>query len=466
MSLRFHDTMTRKLEEFESIEPGKVRMYTCGPTVYAPAHVGNFRAYMFEDILRRYLIYKGYEVTQVMNLTDIDDKTIRDSNAKGITLTEHTQPLKDMFFEDIDRLNIQRAEYYPAATEHINEMVAMVEKLLERGHAYRSGDSVYYKISSFPKYGSLSHMKIEDLRAGARVDSDEYEKETASDFALWKGWTEKDGAVFWETSLGKGRPGWHIECSAMSMKYLGEHFDIHTGGVDNIFPHHENEIAQSEGATGEKFVNYWLHNAHLQIESKKMAKSEGNFVTIQELVDQGHDPLAIRFVLLSTHYRQQLNFTMDGLEAAKAAITRLRDFKSNVESATGDGDSVAVKSAIDKVAKGFEDGLDNDLNISPSIGAVFDFVREINSVIADMGLSEANKEEVLETLRKFDSVLGVVFVEETGLEAEIEELIQKRLDARKNKNFQTADKIRDELLAKGIILEDTPSGTKWKRKIS
>ena len=465
MSLRFFNTMTRSLEEFKPLEPGMVKMYTCGPTVYAPAHIGNYRAYTFEDILRRYLIYKGYKVTQVMNLTDIDDKTIRDSNAKGITLNEHTQPLKDMFFEDIDRLNIQRAEYYPAATEHINEMAAMVEKLLERGHAYRSGDSIYFKISSFPKYGSLSHMKIEDLISGARVDSDEYEKETASDFALWKGWTEKDGAVYWETSLGKGRPGWHIECSAMSMKYLGEQFDIHTGGVDNIFPHHENEIAQSEGVTGRKFVNYWMHNAHLIIESQKMSKSEGNYYTVQDLVEQGHDPLAIRYVLLSTHYRQQLNFTMDGLEAAKAAITRLRDFKSNVESTSGPGKSETLQPVIDRAIEGFEDGLDNDLNISPSLAALFDFVREINSIIADKGLSEPEKSSVLETLKRFDSVLGVVFVDESDIEAEIDEMIQKRLNARKNKDFQTADKIRDDLLSKGIILEDTPTGTKWKRKI-
>jgi cysteinyl-tRNA synthetase len=458
--------MTRSLEEFRPMEPGVVKMYTCGPTVYAPAHIGNYRAYTFEDILRRYLIYKGYKVTQVMNLTDIDDKTIRDSNAKGITLGEHTQQFKDMFFQDIDRLNIQRAEYYPAATEHIEEMAAMVEKLLERGHAYRSGDSIYFKISTFPKYGSLSHMKIEDLKAGARVDSDEYEKETACDFALWKGWTEKDGAVYWETSLGKGRPGWHIECSAMSMKYLGEHFDIHTGGVDNIFPHHENEIAQSEGATGERFVNYWLHNAHLILESKKMAKSEGNYYTVQDLVDQGHDRFAIRFVLLSTHYRQQLNFTIEGLEAAKAAITRLRDFKSNVESASGSGDAETVKAVIEKAMTGFEEGLDNDLNISPSLGAVFDFVREINSVIADKGLSESERDFVLDTLRKFDMVLGVIFVDEGEIDVEIENMIQKRLDAKKNKDFQTADKIREDLLNKGIILEDTPTGTKWKRKIS
>jgi len=465
MSLKFYNTMTRSLEDFEPIEPGRVRMYTCGPTVYAPAHIGNYRAYIFEDILRRYLIYKGFKVVQAMNLTDIDDKTIRDANAARITLSEHTKQFKDMFFRDIDRLNIQRAEYYPAATEHINEMVELVEKLIERGHGYRSGDSVYFKISTFPKYGALSHMKMDELRSAARVDSDEYEKETASDFALWKGWTEKDGAVFWETTLGKGRPGWHIECSAMAMKYLGEQFDMHTGGVDNIFPHHDNEIAQSEGATGKKFVNLWMHNAHLIVENKKMSKSEGNYYTVQDLTDKGHDPLAVRYVLLSTHYRQQLNFTMDGLEAAKAAITRLRDFKSNVQNTSGTGDNKAVKAALDKAVSGFDEGLDNDLNISPSLAAIFDFVRDINSIVAKNGLSEDQKKSVLETLRKFDSVLGVIFVEDTGIDSEIEEMIQKRLDAKQNKDYQTADNIRKELLSKGIILEDTPTGTKWKRKI-
>lgn len=465
MALRFFNTMTRMLEDFRSIEPKQVRMYTCGPTVYAPAHIGNFRAYMFEDLLRRYLIYRGYDVIQVMNLTDIDDKTIRDSNAAGISLSAHTRPLKDMFFRDIDRLNIQRAEYYPAATEHISEMVAMVEILLKKGHAYKAGDSVYFRISTFPRYGNLSHMKLEELKAGARVDSDEYEKETVSDFALWKGWTESDGAVFWETSLGKGRPGWHIECSAMSTRYLGNHFDIHTGGVDNIFPHHENEIAQTEAATGERFANYWLHNSHLIIESRKMSKSEGNYYTIEDLVQKGHNPVAIRYLLLATHYRQQLNFTLDGLEAAKAAITRLRDFGAIVENTGGAADNDAVRSAVHKAVAGFEAGLDDDLNISPSLAAVFDFVRDINAIIAARGLSDSDRDSVLGTFKKFDSVLGVVYIEEKLLDEETEELIGRRIEAKKKKDFVSADSIRARLLERGIILEDTPTGTKWKRKI-
>jgi len=457
--------MSRKIEDFQPIDSGKVRMYTCGPTVYAPAHIGNFRAYMFEDLLRRYLIYKGFDVTQVMNLTDIDDKTIRDSNARGITLGEHTKQFKDMFFRDIDRLNIQRAEQYPAATEHIDEMVALVEKLLEKGHAYKSGNSIYFRISTFPRYGNLSHMNLDELKAGARVDSDEYEKETVSDFALWKGWTEPDGAVYWETSLGKGRPGWHIECSAMSTKYLGNHFDIHTGGVDNIFPHHENEIAQTEGATGETFANYWLHNAHLILESKKMSKSAGNYFTIEDLIQQGHNPLAIRYLLLATHYRQQLNFTMDGLEAAKAAITRLRDFASIVKSAKSAPDNPAVADAIAKAVAGFDGGLDDDLNISPSLAAVFDFVRDINAIVAAAGLSEKDRNAVINTFKRFDSVLGVVFVGEDQIDKEIEDLINKRIEAKKNRDFALADSIRADLLGRGIILEDTPGGTKWKRKI-
>lgn len=465
MSLRFFNTMTRKLEDFEPIEPGKVRMYTCGPTVYAPAHIGNFRAYIFEDLLRRYLIYKGYDVIQVMNLTDIDDKTIRDANAAGISISEHTIKYKNLFFEDVDRLNIQRAEHYPAATEHIDIMVEMVEKLLERGHAYKSGDSVYFRISTFPEYGRLSRMKLEDLKAGARVDSDEYEKESVSDFALWKGWTESDGSVFWETPLGKGRPGWHIECSAMSTKYLGNHFDIHTGGVDNIFPHHENEIAQTVGATGEKFVNYWLHNAHLILESRKMSKSEGNYYTIGDLVSEGHNPAAIRYLLLATHYRQQLNFTMEGLEASKAAITRLRDFRSSVEASGGGSDNPAVRKAMEKAVAGFEAGLDDDLNISPSLAAVFDYVRDINAIVAEEGLSDSDRDAAVKVLKRFDSVLGVVYIEEKKIDDEIEKMIDKRTEAKKRRDFATADAIRSDLLDRGIILEDTPSGTKWKRKI-
>jgi cysteinyl-tRNA synthetase len=465
MALRFFNTLTRTLEDFHPINDKSVGMYTCGPTVYAPAHLGNFRAYIFEDILRRYLKYKGYAVKQVMNLTDIDDKTIRDSQAAGISLEEHTKKYKDMFFRDLDRLNIERAEVYPEATRHIPDMVALIHRLLDKGHAYYSGNSIYYKISTFPFYGALSHMDMESLKAGARVDSDEYEKETATDFALWKGWTERDGNVFWETTLGKGRPGWHIECSAMSIKYLGEQFDIHTGGVDNIFPHHENEIAQSQGATGKRFVNYWLHNAFLIVEGKKMAKSEGNFFTVDDLVSKGHNPLAIRYLLMSTHYRQQLNFTFEGLEAAKGAITRLRDFRLNIESAKPGPDNPAVRDSIEKAVAGFEAGLDDDLNISPSLAAVFDFVREINAIIAEKGLSESDKKEALETLRRFDSVLGVIFINEEKIDKRIEQLISERTAAKKVRDFKKADKIRADLLSEGIILEDTPTGTVWKRKI-
>jgi len=465
MALMFFNTMSRALEVFRPMDNKHVRMYTCGPTVYAPSHIGNFRAYVFEDILRRYLKYKGYRVMQVMNLTDIDDKTIRDSQAAGVSLVEHTRKFKDMFFEDIDRLNIERAEIYPEATAHIPEMVALVQKLLEKGHAYHSGASIYFKISTFPTYGALSHMQIEGLKAGARVDSDEYEKETASDFALWKGWSERDGDIYWEAPFGKGRPGWHIECSAMSMKYLGEQFDIHTGGVDNIFPHHENEIAQSEGATGHKFVNYWLHNAHLLVESRKMAKSEGNFFVIEDLVRQGHNPIAIRYLLMSTHYRQQLNFTMEALEASKAAVTRLRDFRSNVESARNGPDSGAVKDAITKAVQSFEDAMDDDLNISPALAAVFDFVREINAVVAELGLSEDDKSAVLKTTQRFDSVLGVIFARHEEIDERIERLINERIEAKKTRDYERADKIRADLLEEGIVLEDTPGGTKWKRKI-
>jgi cysteinyl-tRNA synthetase len=465
MALMFFNTFNRRKEEFTPIEPGHVRMYTCGPTVYAPAHIGNFRTYMFEDLLRRYLIYKGYKITQVMNLTDIDDKTIRDSQAKGIPLNEHTKPFKEAFFRDLDRLNIQPAEYYPAATEHIPEMVILIKKLLNSGHAYQTGDAIYFKIKSFPQYGALSHMKLDELKDGARINSDEYEKDTASDFALWKNWTPDDGSVFWETELGKGRPGWHVECSAMSMKYLGESFDIHTGGVDNMFPHHENEIAQSEAATGKRFSKYWLHSEHLMVESTKMAKSKGNYFTVQDLVDKGENLSAVRYLLISTYYRQQLNFTFEGLIAAKNAITRLRDFRDAIESGSGAGHNPEIELIANRAAEKFESALDDDLNISPALAAIFDFVREANAAREKAALSVADAEILRRTLKRFDSVLGVIYVKEQALDSDIELLIQQRQDARKSKNFAESDRIRDQLLAMGIILEDTPQGVRWKRKL-
>lgn len=465
MALAFFNTYSRRKDEFTPLEPGHVRMYTCGPTVYAPAHIGNFRAYMFEDLLRRYLIYKGFKVTQVMNLTDVDDKTIRDSKAKGISLNEHTRPFKEAFFRDLERLNIQKAEYYPSATEHIPEMIVLVKKLLESGHAYKSGDAIYFKIKSFPKYGALSHMKLDELKEGVRINSDEYEKDTASDFALWKFWTADDGDVFWETELGKGRPGWHIECSAMSMKYLGESFDIHTGGIDNMFPHHENEIAQSEAATGKPFAKYWLHCEHLMVEGRKMAKSEGNYFMLQDLVNKGENLSAVRYLLLSTYYRQQLNFTFDGLGAAKNAITRLRDFRDAIESGRGDGKNPEIEAIVKKAYEKFETALDDDLNISPALAAIFDFVRETNNAREKQGLSAADSKILSDALKRFDSVLGVIYAKEQALDSDIEEMIQQRQEARKRKDFAESDRIRDQLLAMGIILEDTPQGVRWKRKL-
>lgn len=467
MALKFYNTLTRKLEEFNSIHPGEVRLYTCGPTVYNHAHIGNFRAYMFEDLLRRYLKYRGYKVTQVMNLTDIDDKTIKGSIAKGVSLDEYTAVYIKGFFEDIDALRIERAEHYPPATTHIPEMVALVKKLLDRGVAYRAGNDIYFSIAKFPHYGKLSHMDLSQLQAGAsqRVAADEYEKEQVSDFALWKGWDPADGNVFWETEIGKGRPGWHLECSAMSMKYLGEQFDIHTGGVDNMFPHHENEIAQSEAATGKPFVNYWLHCAHLVVDGKKMSKSLGNFYTVRELLDQGHPAVAIRFLLMSTHYRASLNFTFDGLDGAKAAIQRLRDFIDNLPNGIKNVPSGKVDEYVDRVKQGFTDGLDDDLNISPALAAIFDFVRDINRLIVEGGISSDDAAKVIATMEGFDSVLGVLHKETVSLDQEVEALIAERIAARKARDFKRSDAIRDQLLAIGIVLEDTPQGTVWKKKL-
>ncbi len=465
MALRFFNTLSRQKEEFVPLEPGQVRMYTCGPTVYDYAHIGNFRTYMFEDLLRRYLKYKGFRVTQVMNLTDIDDKTIKGSRAKGISLDDYTAVYKKAFFDDLDTLNIERAEHYPAATAHIPEMVALVKKLMDRGIAYELGGSYYFKIAAFPQYGRLSHMKLDELKAGARVASDEYEKEQVSDFALWKGWDEADGDVYWDTELGRGRPGWHIECSAMSMKYLGETFDIHTGGVDNMFPHHENEIAQSEGANGKPFVKYWLHSEHLQVEGKRMAKSLGNFYTLRDIMAKGYNPLAVRYLLLSTHYRMQMNFSFEGLEASRNGLERYLDFIANLEDVASTVDGGEADGFIAKTKAGFEEALYDDLNISGALGVVFDFIRDINRLKAENRLSKAEAGRVLDIMNRFDMVLGFRMKQEAGLDAEIEAKIAARIAARKAKKFVEADRIRDELLAMGIILEDSPTGTKWKRKL-
>lgn len=465
MATRFFNTMTRKKEEFQPLQAGTVRMYTCGPTVYNFAHIGNFRAYVFEDLLRRYLKFKGYKVVQVMNITDVDDKIIRDANKAGKSIGEFTKIYRDAFFEDLDALGIERAEVYPAATDHIPEMVNLIKAILAKGIAYRTEDgSIYFRVSDYPAYGRLAHLNVAEMQRGARVQSDEYEKEEIRDFALWKGWKEEDGPVFWETEIGKGRPGWHIECSAMSTKYLGNHFDIHTGGVDNIFPHHENEIAQSEAATGEKFVNYWLHCEHLMVEGDKMSKSAGNFYRLRELLDKGIDATAIRYVLLSTHYRQKLNFTFDKVAAAAKSITRLRDFKKSLGGDVADG-PLRVDRIIKQYLSDFEAALDDDLNISGALGSVFSCVHEVNTYRETNSLTGKDVQAILEYLNRIDSILNILNVTEDKLSEEEQTLIDARQQARAERNWAKADRIRDELLKRGIILEDTPQGTNWKRKI-
>ena len=466
-SICFFNTLTRKKEVFNPLETGNVKMYTCGPTVYDYAHIGNFRAFLFEDLLKRWLVHRGFKVMHVMNLTDIDDKTIKGSQEQQVPLRQFTDFYVKAFFEDIKALNIEPADVYPRATDHVPEMVALIKTLMAKGYAYRGeDDSIYYAISKFPNYGKLSKIKTNELKAGARVSQDEYAKEEAQDFALWKAWTPEDGDVFWETELGKGRPGWHIECSAMSMKYLGETFDIHCGGVDNMFPHHENEIAQSEAATGKKFVNYWLHNEHLQVEGKKMAKRLGNFYTLRDLLAKGCDPIAIRYLLMSTHYRQQFNFTFEGLESAKSAVDRLRNFNRRLHETEGNDSNGKVAVLTEKLWACFGGSLDADLDIGIALAALFDFVREINNLLDENKVSKQEAADVGGLMMQIDEVLGVigkVEVEE-ALPEDIDALVKKREAARKAKNWTGADAIRAQLKAMGIVLEDTSQGVRWHKE--
>jgi len=464
-SIHFFNTLTRRKEKFTPIEPDKVRMYTCGPTVYDYAHIGNYRAFLFEDLLKRWLEYRGYKVIHVMNLTDVDDKTIKGSQKQQIPLEQYTAHYTKAFFDDIKALNIKPADYYPKATDHIPEMIALVKTLIQKGYAYKASDnSIYYAIKKFKNYGKLSHIKVAELKAGARVKTDEYEKEEAQDFALWKAWTPEDGDVFWETELGKGRPGWHIECSAMSMKYLGETFDIHCGGVDNMFPHHENEIAQSEAASGKKFVNYWLHNEHLLVEGKKMAKKFGNFYTLRDLLGKGYDPIVIRYLLLSTHYRQQFNFTFEGLDATKGAIERLRNLMRRLQDADGKDSGGKVAELVRGVQASFGEAMDDDLNVSVALGALFDFVREVNALLDANVISRSEADEVGALMRSFDGVLGVIgeVKMEEALPTEAEELIKRREEARKARDWARADALRLKLREMGVVVEDTPQGVRWR----
>lgn len=460
MGLKLYNTYQRSKVEFKPITRGEVKLYTCGPTVYTDAHIGNFRTYIFEDLLRRTLKFLGYNVTQVMNLTDVDDKTIKASQEKGISLSEHTAPIIARFFNDLDTLNIERAEYYPAATEHIPEMITIVNTLLEKGHAYIADGSVYFSIESFPGYGKLSGMNLEMLARGVRIDADEYEKDNFRDFALWRGWTKADGDVRWHAPFGDGRPGWHIECSAMSMKYLGEDFDIHTGGVDNIFPHHENEIAQSVCATGSQFAKYWLHSAHLVIDAEKMSKSLGNTFVLQDLLKRGYSARVLRYVLLTTHYRQRLNFTDEVVQSAEASLERLDTLRHAALEVSGEGAAhsqvtQAVKSSLDE----FKTALEDDLGISRAMAALFELISTIHRIRDERGLNAADGRLILSQWGAVDRVLGFLFPYQAELDEKIAEKVKNRISARREKNFDLADKIRDELARLGYQLEDTREGT-------
>ncbi len=464
--LSFFNTLTRQLDEFHPLEDGKVRMYVCGPTVWNFAHVGNFRTFIFADVLRRYLRFKDYDVTHVFNLTDIDDRIINEAATKGVSIDDFTAPYIKAFWEDFDALGMERPEVTPRATQHIPEMIEIIAKLLANGKAYESEGSIYYRITAFPDYGKLSRINFSGNIAGGseRIDTDKYDKEDARDFALWKLVGENDEPG-WDAPFGRGRPGWHIECSAMSMKYLGETFDLHAGGMDLQFPHHENEIAQSEGATGKQFARYWIHSEFLKIDDATMSKSKGNFFTFRDLQEQGFSPLAIRYLLLSVPYRKQLNFTFDGLRAAGNTIDRLHNFKGIVtHGRVSPGSNPNIRTLVDNSLIDFETEMDDDFNTAAALAAIHDLVREINTVVANHGLQADDQTAILEALDKFDSVLGIFGDDDNEiLAAEIEELIAERQSARRSRDFDRSDEIRDLLAEKGIIVEDTKDGMRWRR---
>ncbi len=466
MSIQFYNTISRKKESFQSLETAKVRMYTCGPTVYDFAHIGNYRTFIFEDLLRRYLEYRGYDVTQVMNLTDVDDNTIKRSRERGISLTELTNEFKTAFFSDLKTLNLQAAQHYPEATNYIDQMIVMIENLLQKGFAYTAADgSVYFNIEKYGKYGKLAHLKPEEMIVGDRVVEDSYEKEGARDFALWKGYKAEDGDVHWDSPWGKGRPGWHIECSVMSTELLGNHFDIHCGGVDNIFPHHENELAQSVCASGDDFVNYWLHSEYLLVENKKMSKSMNNFYTLRDLLNKGYPAEAIRWMLITTHYRQKLNFSVDRLDEAQKSVNRLREFTTKLSEYSGLGSNDAAEQVLAAQLQ-FAAAMDDDLNISGGLGAIFELVRWGNRIMDQNELSVSGAQAVRELMTSFDHVLAVLEMD-SGLEQKVDSRyidakLAERTTARANRDFAASDAIRDELTALGVELIDTADGTKWK----
>ena len=482
MALQFYNTLSRSLEPFEPLDPGLVRVYACGPTVYRAPHIGNFRTFIFTDILHRYLEWKGYNVRFVMNLTDVEDKIIDAAGKQAVPIRNVTEPQIELFFADLDRVGVRRADAYPRATEYMDEMIGLVQTLIRNGNAYERDGSVYFDISSFPEYGKLARLALVETVAGAglsaraALDADEYEKEDARDFALWKAAKDVDrntGAA-WQTPWGHGRPGWHIECSAMSMELLGRTFDIHAGGEDLIFPHHEDEIAQSEAATGEPFVRTWLHVTHLKVNGEKMSKSRGNDFTITQLIDKGYTPAAIRMLMLQAHYRKELNFSFEGLDKAKTALRRLIEFHRRLDETPVRPE--APPSALARIASdalhAFEEALDDDLNTPNAFAVLFPFVKDVN---AELDRVDAVRKEDLEAARaaieRMDDVLGVIelasqdaAVLDDDLAGWVEALLEKRREARGRRDFATADAIRDELAAAGVVVEDTAAGVRWKKE--
>jgi cysteinyl-tRNA synthetase len=465
--LKFYNTLSGQIEEFQPLNDADVRMYICGPTVWSFAHIGNFRTFTFGDILRRYLKYKNFNLTHVMNLTDVDDRIINEAKKAGKSIDEFVQPFIEAFWEDFDALGNQRPEIAPRATHHIAEMIGIIQTLLDNGRAYASDGSIYYRISAFEDYGKLSKINFKGNISGAsgRVDTDKYDKENAQDFALWK-FVDETEQTGWDAPFGRGRPGWHIECSAMAMKYLGETFDIHAGGVDLKFPHHENEIAQSEGATNRLFAKYWIHSEFLKIDDVTMSKSKGNFFTFRDLVDQGHSAMAIRYLLLSVPFDKQLNFTFEGLQGADNTIERLSDFRVRLrDSNLSDGTNVDLQEKTESYLTNFEAAMDDNLNTSVALAALHNLVREVNTALAIDKVFAEDRSLILQIVDKFDSVLGIFGEEkEEMLDAEIENLIEERQEARRNRNFARSDEIRELLSEKGIVLEDTKDGVRWKRK--
>ncbi len=478
MEIRLHNTLSNQTEPFVPQKPGEVSMYTCGPTVYDYAHIGNYRTFIFQDILRRFLKLRGFRLHHVMNLTDVDDRIIANAAVKNVSIRDYTERFVQAFFEDCKTLSIEAPEHWIRATDNIDSMVELIQRLQQKTYTYSTEGSIYYRIAKFPNYGKLSRIDVSGIQAGARVDVDRYEKESARDFALWK--APKPGEHFWDTPIGRGRPGWHIECSAMAMKYLGETLDIHTGGVDLAFPHHENEIAQSEAATGKTFVRYWLHAEHLLVEGEKMSKSLGNFFTLRDLFAKGYKPSALRFALASVPYRRQLNFTFDGLQQAASAVERLRNFADRLaQGKFAPGRRPGMAERIARAAADFDAGLSDDLNTAQALAAAYDLVREANIAIDQGEFRQDDVTAAKQFLANFDRVFAVLEDNDAAKlsalgygkdaealsDAEIEKRIADRDAARKRRDFATSDRIRQELADRGIILEDSRDGrVRWKRK--